>query len=168
MSLLLSGPPLLSWRHGPAYGDFLSVQGGAGPPFSLWIPIGPLSSPGWTFWASLFCSIPPLDSLVWPLFGLYPLGLMFNPCVPNSICATEPFAPWPLPPGVPQGSLSPCSAKPLCVRCSRVPLLDGSRSFAALQPIAWKSCTELHAGSLLGASLLLPPHYSFLRPNSLL
>ena len=58
--------------------------------------------------------------------------------------------------------------KAFVLRCSRVPLLDGSHSFAALQPITWKSYTELHAGSLQGVSLTPPPHYSFLRPNSLL
>ena len=36
------------------------------------------------------------------MIGLYPLGLMSNPCVPNSIHATKPFAQLPLPLGVPQ------------------------------------------------------------------
>ena len=60
---LLSGPPSPSLGHGPAYGDFHSVQGGVGPPFSLRIPIGPLSGPDWASWASLFCLVPPLDFL---------------------------------------------------------------------------------------------------------
>ena len=55
--------------------------------------------------------------------------------------------------GVPQKNLSPYSTKPLSVRCSHMPLLDGSRSSATLQPIIWKFYTELHAGSLLVASL---------------
>ena len=42
------------------------------------------------------------------------------------------------------------------------------RSSATPQPITWKSYTELHARSLLGASLPPPPPYSFLRLNSLL
>ena len=102
------------------------------------------------------------------LIGLYPLGPMSNPCVPNSIHATKPFAQLPLPLGVPQKNLSPYSTKPLSVRCSHMPLLDGSHSFATLQPITWKFYTELHAGSLLDASLPPLPHYSFSRPNSLL
>ena len=68
----------------------------------------------------------------------------------------------------PQKNLSPYSTKPLCVRCSHMPLLDGSHSFATLQPITWKFYTELHAGSLLDASLPPAPHYSFSRPNSIL
>ena len=67
-----------------------------------------------------------------------------------------------------QGNLSPYSTKPLCVRCSHMPLLDGSHSSATPQPITWKSYTELHAGLLLGVSLPPPSPYSFLRPNSLL
>ena len=39
-----------------------------------------------------------------------------------------------------------------------MPLLDGFRSCATLQPIIWKFYTELHAGSLLVASLPPPPH----------
>ena len=99
---------------------------------------------------------------------LYPLGPMSNPCVPNSIHATQPFTQLPLRLGVPQKNLSPYSTKPLSVRCSHMPLLDGSHSSATLQPITWKFYTELHAGSLLDASLPPPPHYSFSRPNSLL
>ena len=152
----------------PTYGDFHSIQRSVSRPFSLQIPIKPLSNPGWTSWASLFCSIPPLNSLVWPLIGLYPLWPMSNPCVPNSTHATKPFAQLPLPLGVLQKNLSPYSTKPLSVRCSHMPLLDGSHSFATLQPITWKFYTELHAGSLLDASLPPPPHYSFSRPNSLL
>ena len=89
------------------------------------------------------------------MIGPYPLGPMSNPCVPNSIHATKPFAQLPLPLGVPQKNLSPYSRKPLSVRCLHMPLLDGSHSFVTLQPITWKFYTELHAGSLLVASF--PP-----------
>ena len=41
-----------------------------------------------------------------------------------------------------------------------MPLVDGSHSSATLQPITWKSYTELHAGLLRGASL--PPPSSLL------
>ena len=51
------------------------------------------------------------------MIGPYPLGPMSNPCVPNSIHATKPFAQLPLPLGVPQKNLSPYSATPLSVRC---------------------------------------------------
>ena len=61
---LLSNPPSLSWKHGPTHGDFLSILRSVSPPFSLQIPIKPLSNPDRTSWASLFCSIPPLHSLV--------------------------------------------------------------------------------------------------------
>ena len=98
----------------------------------------------------------------------YPLGPMSNPCVPNSIHATKPLAQLPLPLGVLQKNLSPYSTKPLSVRCSHMPLLDGSHSFVTLQPITWKFYTELHAGSLLVASFPPPPHDSFSRSNSLL
>ena len=40
------------------------------------------------------------------MIGPYPLGPMCNPCVPNSIHATKPFAQLPLPLGVPQKNLS--------------------------------------------------------------
>ena len=40
------------------------------------------------------------------MIGPYPLGPMSNPCVPNSIHATKPFAQLPLPLGVPQKNLS--------------------------------------------------------------
>ena len=63
------------------------------------------------------------------MIGPYPLGPMSNPCVPNSIHATKPFAHLPLPLGVPQKNLSPYSTKPLSVRCLHMPLLDGSNSF---------------------------------------
>ena len=86
------------------------------------------------------------------MIGPYPLGPMSNPCVPNSIHATKPFAQLPLLLGVPQKNLSPYSTKPLSVRCLHMPLLDGSHSFVTLQPITWKFYTELHAGSLLVAS----------------
>ena len=99
------------------------------------------------------------------MIGPYPLGPMSNPCDPNSIHATKPFAQLPLPLGVPQKNLSPYSTKPLSVRCLHMPLLDGSHSFVTLQPITWKFYTELHAGSLLVASFPPPPHYSFSRPN---
>ena len=99
------------------------------------------------------------------MIRLYPLGPMSNPCVPNSTHATKPFAQLPQPLGVPQKNLSPYSTKPLSVRCSHMPLLDGFRSSATLQPIIWKFYTELHAGSLLVASLPPPPHYSFSRPQ---
>ena len=84
------------------------------------------------------------------MIGLYPLGPMSNLCVPNSIHATKPFAQLPLPLGVPQKNLSPYSTKPLSVRCSHMPLLDGSHSSATLQPTTWKFYTELHAGSITG------------------
>ena len=120
--------------------------------FSLRIPVGPLSGPGWASWASFSCSVPPLDSLVWPLVGLCPLGqsLCSRFCLHYGALRSVAAASWG---PVPRGSLSPCSAGPLCVRCSRVPLLDGSHSFAAPQPVNWRSCAELRAGSLLGASL---------------
>ena len=89
------------------------------------------------------------------MIGPYPLGPMSNPCVPNSIHATKPFAQLPLPLGVPQKNLSPYSTKPLFIRCLHMPLLVGSHSFVTLQPITWKIYTELHAGSLLVASF--PP-----------
>ena len=66
---------------------------------------------------------------------------MSNPCVPNSTHATKPFAQLPLPLGVPQKNLSPYSTKLLSVRCSHMPLLDGSHSSATLQPIIWKFYT---------------------------
>ena len=88
------------------------------------------------------------------------LTLSQSICVPNSIHATKPFAQLPLPLGVPQKNLFPYSTKPLSVRCSHMPLLDGSHSFATLQPITWKFYTEVHAGSLLDASL--PPPSSLL------
>ena len=75
------------------------------------------------------------------MIGLYPLGPMSNPCVPNSTHATKPFAQLPLPLGVPQKNLSPYSTKLLSVRCSHMPLLDGSHSSATLQPIIWKFYT---------------------------
>ena len=55
------------------------------------------------------------------MIGPYPLGPMSNPCVPNSIHATKPFAQLPLPLGVPQKNLSPYSTKPLSVRCLHMP-----------------------------------------------
>ena len=42
---LLSNPPSLSSKHGPTYGDFHSIQRSVSPPFSLQIPIKPLSNP---------------------------------------------------------------------------------------------------------------------------
>ena len=42
---LLSNPPSLSYKHGPTYGDFHSIQRSVSPPFSLQIPIKPLSNP---------------------------------------------------------------------------------------------------------------------------
>ena len=44
------------------------------------------------------------------MIGLYLLGPMSNPCVPNSIHATKPFAQLPLSLGVPQKNLSPYTA----------------------------------------------------------
>ena len=44
--LLLSNPPSLSYKHGSTYGDFHSIQRSVSPPFSLQIPIKPLSNPG--------------------------------------------------------------------------------------------------------------------------
>ena len=46
----------------------------------------------------------------------------------------------------PQKNLSPYFTKPLSVRCSHMPLLDGSHSSATLQPITWKFYTELMQG----------------------
>ena len=43
--LLLSNPPSMSQKRGPTYGDFLSIQRSADPPFSLQIRIKPLSRP---------------------------------------------------------------------------------------------------------------------------
>ena len=63
------------------------------------------------------------------MIGPYPLGPMSNPCVPNFIHATKPFAQLPLPLWVSQKNLSPYSTKPLSVRCLHMPLLDGSHSF---------------------------------------
>ena len=136
------------------------------PPFSLQIPIKPLSSPA---------EPPGLPSLVQstPKFldVTFDWTLSFRAHV-QSLCskfysrhkvlrsiATASWGPT---------KESPYSTKPLCDRCSQMPRLDGSHSFATPQSITWKSYTELHAGSLLGASLPPPPHYSFLRPNSLL
>ena len=42
---LLSNPPSPSLKHGPTYGDFHSIQRSVSPPFSLQIPIKPLSNP---------------------------------------------------------------------------------------------------------------------------
>ena len=42
---LLSNPPSLSFKHGPAYGDFNSIQRSVSRPFSSQIPIKPLSNP---------------------------------------------------------------------------------------------------------------------------
>ena len=42
---LLSNPPSQSLKHGPTYGDFHSIQRSVSPPFSLQIPIKPLSNP---------------------------------------------------------------------------------------------------------------------------
>ena len=42
---LLSNPPSLSLKHGPAYGDFNSIQRSVSRPFSSQIPIKPLSNP---------------------------------------------------------------------------------------------------------------------------
>ena len=138
---------------------------------------------------SSFFSTDPHQATFQPLLNLLGIPLSFNPtpkflgatvdrtlsfgahvqsCVPNSIHATKPFAPKPLPPAVPRKNLSAYFTKALCDGCSHMPLLDGSHSSATLQPITWKSYTELHAGLLLGASLPPPPPYSFLRPNSLL
>ena len=101
------------------------------------------------------------------MIGLYPLGPMSNPCVPNSTHATKLFAQLPLPLGVPQKNLSPYSTKPLSVRCSHMPLLDGSRSSATLQPIIWKfytaacrvitGCLSSTPSSLLLLEAQLPP-----------
>ena len=128
--------------------------GGVGPPFSLRIPIGPLSNPDWFG--------PTLNSLEWPLVGLCPLGPVSNPCVPGSIHATEPFAQLPLPLGVPQKNLSPYSTKPLSVWCSHMPLLDGSHSSATnhLEVLHRAACRVItgclsSTPSLLGARL--PP-----------
>ena len=43
--LLLSNPSSMSYKHGPTYGDFHSTQRSVSPPFSLQIPIKPLSNP---------------------------------------------------------------------------------------------------------------------------
>ena len=43
---LLSNPPSPSYKHGPTNGDFHSIQRSVSPPFSLQIPIKPLSNPG--------------------------------------------------------------------------------------------------------------------------
>ena len=66
------------------------------------------------------------------MIGPCPLGPMSNPCVPNSIHATKPFAQLPLPLGVPQKNLSPYSTKPLSVRCLHMLFLDGSHFFVTL------------------------------------
>ena len=41
---LLSNPPSPSLKHGPTYGDFHSIQRSVSPPFSLQIPVKPLSN----------------------------------------------------------------------------------------------------------------------------
>ena len=99
------------------------------------------------------------------MIGLYPLGPMSNPCVPNSTHATKPFAQLPLPLGVPQKNLSPFSTKPLSVRCSHMPLLDGSRSSATnhlevLHRAACRvitGCLSSTPSSLLLLEAQLPP-----------
>ena len=138
---------------------------------------------------SSFFSIDPHQATFQPRLNLLGFPLLFNPTPKflgvtfdrtlsfgahvQSLCSKfyprhKAFTQLPLPLGVPQKNLFPYSTKPLSVRCSHMPLLDGSHSSATLQPITWKFYTELHAGSLLDASLPPPPHYSFSRPNSLL
>ena len=104
---------------------------------------------------SSFFSTDPHQATFQPRLNLLGFPLLFNPtpkflgvtfdrtlsCVPNSTHATKPFAQMPLPLGVPQKNLSPYSTKLLSVRCSHMPLLDGSHSSATLQPIIWKFYT---------------------------
>ena len=133
-------------------------------PFSLQIPIKPLSNPTEPFdFPLLFNPTPKFLGVTFDRtlsFGAHVQSLCSKFYPRHKALRSIATASW-----GPQKNLSPYSTKPLSIRCLHMPLLVGSHSFVTLQPITWKFYTELHAGSLLVASFPPPPHYSFSRPQ---
>ena len=137
-------------------------------PFSLQIPIKPLSNPRLNLlgFPLLFNPTPKFLGVTFDRtlsFGAHVQSLCSKFYPRHKALRSIAIASW----GPTKESLSLFYQAFVC-SVLHMPLLDGSHSFVTLQPLTWKFYTELHAGSLLVASFPPPPHYFFSRPNSLL